>query len=97
MDGRLAARLGVFSKVACLSSTFGWNEVDLVNEVHAWREPVPVKLHIDAGTYRDPRTLTQHMTQALEAMRYLFPWQSAKPSRGCRPRRRRARTGPPPR
>jgi predicted alpha/beta superfamily hydrolase len=61
----------VFSKVACLSSTFGWSGVDLVSEVEAWKQPVPVKFYIDAGTNRDPRTPTQRMKQALEAKGYV--------------------------
>jgi len=61
----------VFSKVACLSSTFGWNGMDLVSEVYSWREPVPVKFYIDAGTNRDPRMPTQRMKEALEAKGYV--------------------------
>ncbi|HYI01129.1 alpha/beta hydrolase [Hyalangium sp.] len=61
----------VFSKVACLSSAFGWNGVDLVSEVERWREPLAVKFYIDAGTHRDPRIPTLRMKEALEAQGYV--------------------------
>jgi predicted alpha/beta superfamily hydrolase len=61
----------VFSKVACLSSAFGWNSVDLVNEVYSWREPLPVKFYIDAGTNRDPWIPTQRMKEALQSKGYV--------------------------
>ena len=44
----------VFSKVACLSSSFMWNGMDLVRQMETAPERIPVKFYIDAGTRRDP-------------------------------------------
>ncbi|MFL5349530.1 MAG: alpha/beta hydrolase [Hyalangium sp.] len=60
-----------FSKVACLSSAFGWNGLDLVNEVRTTREQLPAKCYLDAGTNRDPITPTRRMRQALEERGYV--------------------------
>ncbi|WP_224369465.1 alpha/beta hydrolase [Hyalangium versicolor] len=61
---------GVFSKVACLSSSFMWNGMDLVRQMEAAPEKVPVKFYIDAGTNRDPLTPTKHMRDVLKARGY---------------------------
>lgn len=64
-------RPDVFSKVACLSSSFMWNGSELIREVATSPERVPVKFYIDAGTRRDPLTPTQHMKEALESRGYV--------------------------
>ena len=61
----------VFSKVACLSSAFGWNGLDLVEEARTTRERLPAKCYLDAGTNRDPITPTRRMRQALEERGYV--------------------------
>lgn len=61
----------VFSKVACLSSSFMWNGLDLVRQVETSPERVPVKFYIDAGTNRDPLKPTQLMKEALRARGYV--------------------------
>jgi predicted alpha/beta superfamily hydrolase len=61
----------VFSKVACLSSAFSWNGVDLVEEVRTTGAPLPVKCYLDAGTRRDPLTPTRRMREALEQRGYV--------------------------
>jgi predicted alpha/beta superfamily hydrolase len=62
---------GVFSKVACLSSSFMWNGMDLVRQVETSPERAPVKFYIDAGTSRDPLTPTQRMKEALQSRGYV--------------------------
>jgi predicted alpha/beta superfamily hydrolase len=61
----------VFSKVACLSSSFMWNGMDLVRQMETAPKKVPVKFYIDAGTNRDPLTPTQHMKEVLKARGYV--------------------------
>ena len=61
----------VFSKVACLSSSFMWNGLALVRHVETAPERVPVKFYIDAGTNRDPLKPTQLMKEALKARGYV--------------------------
>ncbi|HEX8702994.1 MAG TPA: alpha/beta hydrolase-fold protein [Myxococcaceae bacterium] len=61
----------VFSKVACLSSSFMWNGLDLVRQMEAAPERLPVKFYIDAGTNRDPLKPTQLMRDALKARGYV--------------------------
>ncbi len=61
----------VFSKVACLSSSFMWNGLELVRQVATAPERVPVKFYIDAGTNRDPLKPTQLMRDALKARGYV--------------------------
>jgi predicted alpha/beta superfamily hydrolase len=61
----------VFSKVACLSSSFMWNGMELIRAVELLPTKVPVKFYIDAGTHRDPLSPTQRMRQALEARGYV--------------------------
>jgi predicted alpha/beta superfamily hydrolase len=60
-----------FSKVACLSSSFMWNGLELVRQVQSSSERVPVKFYIDAGTNRDPLTPTKLMKEALVARGYV--------------------------
>ncbi len=61
----------VFSKVACLSSSFMWNGMDMIHQVRTAPERAPVKFYIDAGTHRDPLTPTKLMREALEARGYV--------------------------
>jgi predicted alpha/beta superfamily hydrolase len=61
----------VFSKVACLSSSFMWNGMELVRRVEAAQERAPVKFYIDAGTNRDPLTPTKRMKEALQSRGYV--------------------------
>ena len=61
----------VFSKVACLSSSFMWNGLELVRHVESSPERAPVKFYIDAGTNRDPLKPTQLMRDALKARGYV--------------------------
>ena len=57
----------VFSKAACLSSSFWWNNQALTREVEAATTRVPVRFYIDAGTSSDGLTETTRMRDALVA------------------------------
>jgi predicted alpha/beta superfamily hydrolase len=65
------SRPDVFSKVACLSSSFMWNGMDLIRRIETSPHKAPVKFYIDAGTTRDPLMPTQRMKQALESRGYV--------------------------
>lgn len=56
-----------FSKAACLSSSFWWNNQALTQEVEWSTWKAPVKFYIDAGTSNDGLTETTRMRDALQA------------------------------
>jgi predicted alpha/beta superfamily hydrolase len=57
----------VFSKAACLSSSFWWNNQALTREVEQSTWKAPVKFYLDAGTSSDGLTETNRMRDALLA------------------------------
>lgn len=61
----------VFSKAACMSSSFWWNNEDLTHQVQAYVGKVPARFYIDAGTNNDGLTETTNMRDALVADGYV--------------------------
>lgn len=64
-------RPDIFSKAGCLSSSFWWNDLNLVHSVEASMSHPNVKFYIDAGTNNDGLTNTTAMKNALVADNYI--------------------------
>ncbi|CAM2065087.1 Alpha/beta hydrolase [Sulfidibacter corallicola] len=76
---------GVFSRVASLSSSFWWNNRNLLSQITRTREFVPLRIYLDAGTHNDGLPETRAMYEALiqsgyqpgrNLFYYVAPWHA---------------------